>query len=467
VTSDTDPAPVLPAFGGAAEDAPPRDRRGVLAGRLARVGFVEAGPIGPVALAAQEVVPRIAAPGDVASIRQTATGLERRIRSGAATLHERVFVPLDAPFVLLEWRASGADASVVLERVGPDCAVHAWPAVALAGTVSGAAPQASVVRIPAGEAAVVAVALPGIDRREIARRAPALVRARSAAAGRAEAEGMSLDAGVPELAAAWARAREALLAATDPPSPDGHRARLVLGLRDDPPLRGDALAGDAATVADMAAATLAWTGDTGSIREAWPRIRPLLVDPAGPPGHDRLVALAEAIGDAGAVAALRSRRPATLRAGTGAAAGRARPGRSFLPPGAAVASPAAAAGLVLDIADRLLGLAPDAPRNRLVLAPRIPPAWPGVSADRIRMAESSVSLHHTSSGGMHRFDISQAAGAVPVLLVLQPTVPAGSWRFEVDGAAAELDARPVEGGIAFAVQLALDQPRRVAALPAG
>jgi hypothetical protein len=465
VTTDTGPAPALPAFGASEEEHAPRERRGFIGGRLASIGFVEDGAIGPVALGSQDAVLRIAASGRVGSIRQTATGLERLLRSGGATLHERVFVPLDAPFVLLEWRARRGDASVALEQVQPGCVLHAWPGSALAG----AAPGGSV-RIPADGTVVVAVASPGLDRGEIARRAPALVRARSAAAGRAAAACLALEAGGTSLAAAWRRAREALLAGSDPPTPDVHRARLVLGLRDGAPLRGDARAGTAAAV-EMAAATLAWTGDAGAIHDVWRHIRPVLTDPAGPPGHDGLVALAEAMGDAAAVAALRSRRPARLvRSGPAAGAARPeRPDRDFdtLPADLPFASPAAAAAFVLEIADRLLGLAPDASRNRLVMAPRIPASWPGLSALRLRMGDSTVSLRHARGDGGHHFAIEQEAGPVPVLLVLQPTVPSGSWRFEVDGVAADLDARHVDGGLGFAVQLVLDSPRAVAALPAG
>jgi hypothetical protein len=435
--------PVLARVAGAAHS--------FLAGRRVRVACHESAPLGPVLLDGVAAAGSIATGGVVERVRWSAAGLERRVRvPDGGLLLERVFVPATAEFAAFEWSGAAADVRIT----GVDDAATTLCAFPTGALVSGHG--SALVRVDDGARVLLLVAPPGAPAPDMVRRLPALVRARAAAASAAAQQGLLLTAAAPALGAAMAWARQALAGADAGSQLDVLLAALALG---NAAPAADALLAGAPRLSDDAAAALAasyvaWTGEPAPARAVWPRAR------AAPAGSDPLIALAEALGDDDAAARLRSLRPVAL-------AGRTPAQAIELP--AAQALPFCAEGdaarFVLHAVRELLGAEPDAPRARLRLAPRMSAALHALSAERIRMGDAAVTLRCRHAGGEWRFDVEQVEGAAPVRLILEPTLPPArapdQLAFEVDGMAAGLVGRAVPGGVAFAVQLMLDAPRRV------
>jgi hypothetical protein len=110
----------------------------------------------------------------------------------------------------------------------------------------------------------------------------------------------------------------------------------------------------------------------------------------------------------------------------------------------------------------LLGVVPDAPHNRLRLAPQIPREWPELDVERLRVGDGQVSLRYRRVGSLHTFRIAQTSGAVPLTLHFEPAIQ--GRRLEaarVDGRPAELDAVRRGEGVRVPLQLVLDQERTV------
>ncbi len=264
-------------------------------------------------------------------------------------------------------------------------------------------------------------------------------------------------------------------------------------------LKGSARPGgleDAAAYLRLASHALDWTGDSALIGDEWPRVRralaALLADLEGgaaPPRRllEALSAAARTLGDAATVDALAAalRRPGSApesrhipdaglsafmegRTRAGLRAWRAAAGAGAgVPPalwpgdGGRADAAAPAAALVASLLLGWLGADPDASRHRLRLRPQVPEDRAGFEA-RVRVGASRVRLRHTAEDRLHRFEIEQQTGALPLRAVLEPVLPDSRLRaVRIDGAPAELDPRRFGDGLLVPVQLMLDHARMV------
>ena len=286
--------------------------------------------------------------------------------------------------------------------------------------------------------------------------------------------------------------------------------------------RGGAGDGAGAPALLLHAAHFLWTGDAHPARAAWPRLVALAgrlaADAALAPARGRaeragtaaardasvrsaaaasgaalaaaalvqLALAAESLGQAADATALRNRATPLARAdaaaralaeagGWGAwaggtseaaaaawlerAAGGLTPARALWHGPAGISDAAVTAEVIAGAAHGLLGLEPDAPRGRLRLRPQIPAAWDRVDVEHIRLADAEIRLGYTRRDGVHRFEIEQLAGAVPVRAVLEPAVPGIVRAARVDGSPASLN--PLRWGerTLVPVQIVLDERR--------
>ncbi|HKJ92206.1 MAG TPA: GH116 family glycosyl hydrolase, partial [Longimicrobiales bacterium] len=110
----------------------------------------------------------------------------------------------------------------------------------------------------------------------------------------------------------------------------------------------------------------------------------------------------------------------------------------------------------------LLGVQPDACVHRLRLRPQIPASWDRFGVQRLRVGDAYLAMAYRREGARHTFELVQARGSVPLNVVFEPAVPGRTLAAAtVDGAPAELDARPFGERLRVPVQLVLDAPRRV------
>jgi len=261
----------------------------------------------------------------------------------------------------------------------------------------------------------------------------------------------------------------------------------------------------------LAARYVAWTADLGFLHGQWPRVvaacRAVLDRDGALTGRasraaaalNELANAAEALGDAGLTAELRDR-AAALRAGAphtlpaASDAADAWPGvlppmfegdhpapdgmfhrwRGWLARGVEdlrgawgdpaawpdhAASTAAVPGVLVY---RLLGVRPDAVRNRLVLRPELPATWDRFEVRGLRMGEASVALAYERAGGAHAVRLDQEEGAVPVRVIFEPALPGRRLlAASVDSQPAELDARPFRGRVRVPLQVVLDHERSI------
>ncbi len=112
----------------------------------------------------------------------------------------------------------------------------------------------------------------------------------------------------------------------------------------------------------------------------------------------------------------------------------------------------------------LLGARPDAPVGRLRLAPALPGSWTGFALEGLRVGDSVLDLEYRRSGSGHLWRFRPTAGAVPLMLVLEPLIAVdGVDRVEVDGAAADVDITDAAPGYTrIRLQLPLDTERSLA-----
>jgi hypothetical protein len=216
----------------------------------------------------------------------------------------------------------------------------------------------------------------------------------------------------------------------------------------------------------LVAAYLAWTGDIGSTRTVWPRVRRLIGDspkPADSTLHAALPALAiaaETLGDNGLAAQI----GALNEGATHADSRRVRASVRF-PASADVAcstEPDVVLAPLSALVDGLLGAGPDAVRGRLLLRPAPPADWERYSVRGLRFGEASVDLAYERDGSRHQFRVDQPTGAVPIRVIFEPLVPGravvGAW---IDGTSASLVPRPHPDGILVPVQIVLDHERSI------
>lgn len=256
----------------------------------------------------------------------------------------------------------------------------------------------------------------------------------------------------------------------------------------------------------LAARHVAWTGDLASAAAAWPQVRD---------ATDRLIAIepdsdlhalvllatctelqrtAADLGDPQLAARLHGRaRTAQAAVQRRALTGRARSLAAALalrPPeddamsqenamsqesvasldqaapqtAAAFADDVVAGGLaILEFVHGVLGIEPDAPRQRLRLRPRLFTLPDGVHVRGVRFGDGSVCLraHRTVEDGLETvtIHIEQTAGALPVTVLLEPVVAGTVVAARVDTRPAELSPRPGGDMVIVPVQLVLDGRR--------
>ncbi len=147
----------------------------------------------------------------------------------------------------------------------------------------------------------------------------------------------------------------------------------------------------------------------------------------------------------------------TLSAGmAGGAGGRGAWDRG---PGEGEAAAPGAGVLLATLVHGLLGIAPDAPAGRLRVAPVLPVHLRSFEVRNLRVAEARIGMEYRREGGAHLFRLEPVGGRVPVMAVLEPSLPFRPERVRVDGAHADLE-RSAEGvRTRIAVQLPLDATR--------
>lgn len=122
-----------------------------------------------------------------------------------------------------------------------------------------------------------------------------------------------------------------------------------------------------------------------------------------------------------------------------------------------------AADVILDFVHGTLGIEPDATRNRLRIRPAPDAADAGMDVRNIRFGDGAVNLRGScdrhDSGVRYAWRVSQDAGAIPLTVLLEPTITGNVTGCTVDGRPASLSPRPENGGTAVPVQLLLDDER--------
>ncbi|MHB1168458.1 MAG: hypothetical protein ACYC28_04155 [Longimicrobiales bacterium] len=109
----------------------------------------------------------------------------------------------------------------------------------------------------------------------------------------------------------------------------------------------------------------------------------------------------------------------------------------------------------------ILGIDPDTERGRLRLRLHVPTAWPDWAATNIRLGDASVDLRIQRDARTVRITADQTAGALPLTLILEPTVHAPVSACFVDAHPADLALRATADHVIVPVQLALDAPREL------
>lgn len=124
-----------------------------------------------------------------------------------------------------------------------------------------------------------------------------------------------------------------------------------------------------------------------------------------------------------------------------------------------------AADVILDFVHGTLGIEADATRHRLRIRPRPHAADDAIAVRNIRFGDGAVNLRGSAqprdTGTRHSWRVSQEAGAIPLTVLLEPTIPGTLTACSVDGQTASLSPQHVPGGTVVPVQLVLDEERRL------
>jgi hypothetical protein len=182
------------------------------------------------------------------------------------------------------------------------------------------------------------------------------------------------------------------------------------------------------------------SADDALARASWPRVVAMLASQDDGPTADTLrslVAAAEAVGDRASAASL------TERARTASLARQP------------------SLDLISSTAYETLGYAPDAPKGRLVLRPRIDSEWNRLQIDNVHIGDALIAVEYSRIDGHMTFAITQVAGAYPIRLIFEPILAVRVAKAFVDGTPASLDFRPHGDGIIIPVQIMLDERRVV------
>lgn len=256
--------------------------------------------------------------------------------------------------------------------------------------------------------------------------------------------------------------------------------------------RSDSMAEVRALYLLVAARCFAWTADHAFLLDEWPRIDRALAAGGPMEAHEPSAAihaaalreLAVAAGDIGRPADTARLAQAATRAqavadsdiepalaivlGGGLTSpdvigeGLAAHTRSSAGDAGGRPSPTRAAMLIAAMVHGVVGAEPDAARHRLALRPCLPDGWASLYVGDLRVGDAAIAMRHTTDGARRTFTFEQVGGAVPLRLAFEPALPGSALRaVKVDGAAAQLNARPAHGRIVAPVQLVLDHERTV------
>lgn len=127
---------------------------------------------------------------------------------------------------------------------------------------------------------------------------------------------------------------------------------------------------------------------------------------------------------------------------------------------------ASAAGVVLALAEGVLGVSVDAPAQRITLRPTLPDGWPWLGARGIRMGDACIDVHleRTTEDrrSCHNMAIVQREGAVPVTAILEPRlVGSALLSATIDGQPAELSPGRWRDRVVAPIQVVLDHARTI------
>jgi hypothetical protein len=104
----------------------------------------------------------------------------------------------------------------------------------------------------------------------------------------------------------------------------------------------------------------------------------------------------------------------------------------------------------------MLGVAPDALRRRLRLAPQIPEEWRRLRVERIRVGDVRVALDYSRDDGVHRFRLSGSGGSYGV--AFEPAVPSPVCAVRVNGQPVPAAAEPFGERHRVRLALSLHEP---------
>jgi hypothetical protein len=420
---------------------------------------------------------------EVVAVRLGPCGAERELRIGGRAVLERILVGRAVPLLLVEWSApAGAELRLpALDDAAPaplpaalaDRIAFQGPALLADAGTRGAAGGA--FHLEPGTALRMAIG-PGIGAARAGtdpfHRPELILAGRLTHARRIERDALRVSTPVPEVDAAIRRAlhQVAELPEPDPPASAAARgcALVAIGRCADAAALLERWAARPAEGALLSRLRLAARYVAGAgPDELGPRAHHLvrageLPDPRTPGAAAVLLELAdaaEALGDIPRAAALRL------------LAGPADPGQAPEPAPLSVAelaAPAPPADRILAVAERLLGMRPDAARGRLRLRPAPPAEWDRLDAQRMHVGPATIDLAYRRTGDLHRFRIEQTTGPAPIRLILEPLLAIGRLRAAtVDGAPATLAARRVADRVLVPLQIMLDHPREVELHAAG
>lgn len=108
----------------------------------------------------------------------------------------------------------------------------------------------------------------------------------------------------------------------------------------------------------------------------------------------------------------------------------------------------------------LVGIEPDAPKNRIRIAPAVPREWDSLELTNVALGDARIDLRYQRTADRHTFRIAQSAGAMPVRVVFEPLITVSQIdQILLDGQPAQLNVVSGASGVTTPVQLDLDYER--------
>ncbi len=110
----------------------------------------------------------------------------------------------------------------------------------------------------------------------------------------------------------------------------------------------------------------------------------------------------------------------------------------------------------------LLGVEPDAARQRIQLRPALPRDWSFLDVDNLRFGESRFALRYQCQAAHYTFTLQPLHGVVPVRVIFEPAIPAAEIAsITVDGQRAALNLRRSGDRWVCPLQVVLDHERTI------